>query len=68
MADGSPEKALNTQNDGGSRLKQIRQVLVRNHITRGITPEKLRIILEELGPTFINLNFQKYYPLNAYSR
>ena len=55
MADGSPEKALNTQNDGGSRLKQIRQVLVRNHITRGITPEKLRIILEELGPTFIKL-------------
>ena len=38
-----------------SRLKEIRQVLTRNHITRGITPKKLRIILEELGPTYIKL-------------
>ena len=40
---------------GGSRLKEIRQVLSRNKITRGISPAKLRIILEELGPTFIKL-------------
>ena len=40
---------------GGSRLKEIRQVLSRNKITRGISPTKLRIILEELGPTFIKL-------------
>lgn len=45
------EKEMNNS----SRLKEIRQVLMRNHITRGITPEKLRIILEELGPTFIKL-------------
>lgn len=38
-----------------SRLREIRQVLARNHITRGVTPEKLRIILEELGPTYIKL-------------
>ena len=38
-----------------SRLKEIRKVLSRNHITRGVTPEKLRIILEELGPTYIKL-------------
>jgi ubiquinone biosynthesis protein len=38
-----------------SRLKEIREVLGRNHITRGVTPEKLRIILEELGPTYIKL-------------
>ena len=38
-----------------SRLKEIRDVLHRNHITRGISPQKLRIILEELGPTYIKL-------------
>lgn len=38
-----------------SRLREIMDVLRRNHITRGITPEKLRIILEELGPTYIKL-------------
>lgn len=38
-----------------SRFKEIRQILLRNKIQRGITPEKLRIILEELGPTYIKL-------------
>lgn len=41
--------------DNRSRMKEIRQVLFRNHITRGVTPEKLRVILEELGPTYIKL-------------
>ena len=41
--------------DNRSRTKEIRQVLFRNHITRGVTPEKLRIILEELGPTYIKI-------------
>ena len=41
--------------DEKSRLREISEVLRRNHITRGITPEKLRIILEELGPTYIKL-------------
>ncbi len=41
--------------DNRSRMKEIRQVLFRNQITRGVTPEKLRIILEELGPTYIKL-------------
>lgn len=50
-----PKPKTHKQDDGGSRLREIRQVLLRNHITRGITPEKLRIILEELGPTFIKL-------------
>lgn len=45
------EKEMNNSR----RLKEIRQVLMRNKITRGSTPEKLRIILEELGPTFIKL-------------
>ena len=38
-----------------SRLKEINAVLVKYQITRGITPEKLRNILEELGPTFIKI-------------
>ena len=41
--------------DNRSRMKEIRQVLFRNQITRGVTPEKLRVILEELGPTYIKL-------------
>ncbi|MCR5295120.1 MAG: AarF/ABC1/UbiB kinase family protein [Lachnospiraceae bacterium] len=39
----------------GHRLREIRNVLVKNHIARGITPEKLRVILEELGPTYVKL-------------
>jgi ubiquinone biosynthesis protein len=49
-----PEKNTSELNNK-SRLTEIRQVLMKNKITRGITPEKLRIILEELGPTFIKL-------------
>lgn len=39
----------------GSRLKEITEVLHKHGITRGVTPEKLRLILEDLGPTFIKL-------------
>ncbi|NLC75782.1 MAG: hypothetical protein GX685_11275, partial [Clostridiales bacterium] len=42
-----------TDQDNSTRLKEIREVLSRNKITRGVSPEKLRIILEELGPTYI---------------
>lgn len=38
-----------------SRLREIMGVLLRNKVGRGITPEKLRAVLEELGPTFIKL-------------
>lgn len=41
--------------ENSERLSQIRQVLRKNHITRGVSPEKLRTILEELGPTYIKL-------------
>lgn len=36
-----------------SRMLEILQILRKNEIVRGLTPEKLRTILEELGPTFI---------------
>ena len=38
-----------------SRLREITAVLRRHNITKGVTPEKLRLILEDLGPTFIKL-------------
>ncbi|HAE44215.1 MAG TPA: ABC transporter [Lachnospiraceae bacterium] len=50
----SPSRAqIKAEND--ARFREIRAVLSRNKITRGISPEKLRIILEELGPTYIKL-------------
>ena len=41
--------------DNSARFKEIREVLKKHHITRGITPEKLRLILVDLGPTYIKL-------------
>lgn len=38
-----------------TRLGEMTAVLRKHGITRGVTPEKLRLILEELGPTFIKL-------------
>ena len=38
-----------------NRLTEITGVLHKHGITRGVTPEKLRLILEDLGPTFIKL-------------
>lgn len=39
----------------GSRVREIVSVLRRHRIKEGINPEKLRLILEDLGPTFIKL-------------
>ena len=41
--------------DNRERLKEITAVLRRHQVTRGVTPEKLRAILEELGPTYVKL-------------
>lgn len=38
-----------------ARLKEMTGVLKKHGITRGVTPQKLRLILEDLGPTFIKL-------------
>lgn len=51
---GSEEKAGKTGKNP-SRLAEMTAVLRRNRITQGMTPEKLRCILEELGPTYIKL-------------
>ena len=39
----------------GARLREITAVLRSRGITRGVTPEKLRLILEDLGPAYIKL-------------
>ena len=50
------EEEQETERKGyGSRLKEMTAVLRKHEITRGVTPEKLRLILEELGPTYIKL-------------
>lgn len=41
--------------EDSARFREIRAVLSKNKITRGISPEKLRIIFEELGPTYIKI-------------
>lgn len=59
------EQSSNSKKDGVSlktegrgyaeRLKEITMVLHKHAITRGVSPEKLRLILEDLGPTFVKL-------------
>lgn len=50
------EETKNTESKKyGSRLKEITAVLRKHAITRGVDPEKLRMILEDLGPTYIKL-------------
>ena len=41
--------------DNRERLREITAVLRRHQVTRGVTPEKLRAILEDLGPTYVKL-------------
>ena len=38
-----------------SRLREMVDILRKYEITRGLTPEKLRLILEDLGPTYIKI-------------
>ena len=42
------------KNENGykGRFREIAAVLHKHEISKGITPEKLRLILEDLGPTF----------------
>ena len=38
----------------GRRLNEILKVLKKHHLTSGLTPVKLREILEDLGPTYVH--------------
>lgn len=41
--------------DSFSRFKELLRVLKRHDIVKGITPKKLRAILEDLGPTYVKI-------------
>ena len=50
------EGALSKKDKGSTnRLREMVEVLRERDIVHGITPEKLRLILEDLGPTFVKL-------------
>ena len=49
------EKEKKEKGGYGERLREITAVLKKHAITRGVSPEKLRLILEDLGPTYIKL-------------
>ncbi|MGN1402240.1 MAG: ABC1 kinase family protein [Bacillus sp. (in: firmicutes)] len=51
------EKSKPTTEDSTSavRLREVVSVLRRHDIIRGVTPEKLRLILEDLGPTYVKI-------------
>lgn len=50
-----PRKNAADKSYNRRRLKEIMGILARYDITHGLTPEKLRKIIEELGPTFVKL-------------
>jgi ubiquinone biosynthesis protein len=39
----------------GHRLREILAVLYRHEVIKGVTPQKLRLILQDLGPTFVKI-------------
>jgi len=48
-------KKEKSEKTNGKRMKKILSILVKQDITKGLTPEKLRLILEDLGPTFVKV-------------
>lgn len=51
-----PEEAVFSENPSmGSRFRELLGILRRHDLIRGLTPEKLRAVLEDMGPTFIKL-------------
>ena len=49
------EKGIARSGKKRSRLHEIVDILRRSDMIHGVTPQKLRIMLEELGPTFVKL-------------
>ena len=48
------DKKKNEVNTHG-RLREILSILGKHKIVKGMSPEKLRLIIEDLGPTFVKL-------------
>ena len=46
---------MSEKESNGTRLREIISVIHKHQIASGVTPEKLRLILEDLGPTYIKL-------------
>lgn len=46
---------MSSLRDNQRRLKEIISILLKHDIVKGISPEKLKIIIEDLGPTFVKL-------------
>ena len=53
-ASATPTKK-NKENPTRQRLKEMLEILARHGVVKGMTPEKLRLILEDLGPTYVKL-------------
>lgn len=49
------KKDQKEQNPSVTRLKEMIGVLRRHDVMHGVTPEKLRLILEDMGPTYVKL-------------
>ena len=47
--------AMKKSDEQNRRGEEIARVLMRHHAARGVSPEKLRLILQDLGPTFVKL-------------
>lgn len=45
----------NKENPTRQRLKEMLAIMGKHGLVKGITPEKLRLILEDLGPTYVKL-------------
>lgn len=50
-----PSGAHDTKEYNRQRLREIMAILAKYDIVKGITPVKLRLIIEDLGPTFVKL-------------
>lgn len=50
-----PANAKLTRSENKERLREILAILKKHDLVRGLTPVKLRSILEDLGPTYIKL-------------
>lgn len=50
------EKTIPSEPVGSSgRLREIMSIVAKHDLVKGVTPKKVRIVLEELGPTFVKL-------------
>lgn len=44
-----------SQTDNRARIREIIRILARRGVINGMTPEKLRLVVEDLGPAFVKL-------------